>query len=153
VDPNLVLFRIRPLEEVLGAALVQQRFSLLLMEGFAGLALVLAIVGIYGVLSYLVSQRKHEIGVRIALGAGAGAVRRMVMKEGLALTGIGVTLGLGLAFYLSRWLQALVFEVEVADPWLLGAVALCLSGVAGVASYLPARQATRVDPASAFREE
>jgi predicted permease len=153
VDPNLVLFRIRPLEEVLGAALIQQRFSLLLMEAFAGLALVLAIVGIYGVLSYLVSQRRHEIGVRIALGAGTGAVRHMVMKQGLVLSGIGVTLGLGLAFYLSRWLQAIVFEVEVADPWLFGLAALSLGGVAGVASYLPARQATRVDPATAFREE
>ena len=153
VDPNLVLFRVRTLEDVLGAALIQQRFSLLLMEAFAGLALLLAVVGIYGVLSYLVTQRKHEIGVRIALGAGTGVVRRMVMKQGLVLSGIGVTLGLGSAFYLSRWLQALVFEIEVADPWLFAVVALCLSGVAGVASYLPARQATRVDPASAFREE
>ena len=153
VDPNLVLFRVRPLEDVLGASLIQQRFSLLLMEAFAGLALLLAVVGIYGVLSYLVSQRKHEIGVRIALGAGAGAVRGMVMKQGLGLTGIGVTLGLGLAYFMSRWLKALVFEVEVADPWVFGAVALCLGLVAGVASYLPARQATRVDPAAAFREE
>jgi putative ABC transport system permease protein len=153
VDPNLVLFRVRPLETVLGAALVQQRFSLLLMEAFAGLALLLATVGIYGVLSYLVSQRKHEIGVRIALGAGAGAVRRMVMKQGLVLSGIGVVLGLGSALYLSRWLQVLVFEIEVVEPWMFCAVALGLGGVAGAASYLPARQATRVDPASAFREE
>jgi predicted permease len=153
VDPNLVLFRVQTLEDVLGAALIQQRFSLLLMEAFAGLALLLAVIGIYGVLSYLVSQRRHEIGVRIALGAGTGTVRRMVMREGMVLSGIGVTLGLGLALYLSRWLQALVFEVEVVDPWLFGAVALCLAGVAGAASYLPARQATRVDPAAAFREE
>lgn len=153
VDPNLVLFRVRPLENVLGGALTQQRFSVLLMEAFAGLALLLAIIGIYGVLSYLVSQRKHEIGVRIALGAGTGAVRRMLVREGLVLSGIGVILGLGLAVYLSRWLQALVFEIEVADPWLFCAVALSLGGVAGVASYLPAQQATRVDPASAFREE
>jgi putative ABC transport system permease protein len=94
-----------------------------------------------------------EIGVRNALGAGTGAVRRVVMREGMVLTGIGVTLGLGLALYLSRWLQALVFEIDVVDPWLFGAVALCLAGVAGAASYLPARQATRVDPAAAFREE
>jgi predicted permease len=153
VDPNLVLFRVRPLEEVLGAALIQQRFSLLLMEAFAGLALVLAVVGIYGVLSYLVSQRKHEIGVRIALGAGAGAVKRMVMKEGLVLSGIGVALGLCSAFLLSRWLQALVFEIEVVNPWMFCAGALSLGAVAGAASYLPARQATRVDPATAFRAE
>jgi ABC-type antimicrobial peptide transport system permease subunit len=153
VDPNLVLFRARPMEEVLGGALIQQRFSLLLMEIFAGLALLLAIVGIYGVLSYLVSQRKHEIGVRIALGAGVGAVRRMVMKEGLLLTVIGLVLGLGSALFLSRWLQALVFEIDVADPWVFLALAFGLGGVAGAASYLPARQATRVDPAAAFREE
>lgn len=153
VDPNLVLFRVRPLEDVLGGALVQQRFSLLLMEAFAGLALLLAIVGIYGVLSYLVSQRKHEIGVRIALGAGAGAVGRMVMREGLVLSGIGLVLGLGSALFLSRWLQALVFEIEVVDPWMFCALALGLGGVAAAASYLPARQATRVDPATAFREE
>jgi ABC-type antimicrobial peptide transport system permease subunit len=153
VDPNLVLFRVRPLEDVIGTALAQQRFSLLLMEAFAALALLLAILGIYGVLSYLVSQRKHEIGVRIALGAGSGTVRRMVLKQGLVLSGIGVTLGLGVALYLSRWLQALVFQVQVAEPWLLGVIALGLGGAAGAASYLPARQATRVDPASAFRQE
>jgi ABC-type antimicrobial peptide transport system permease subunit len=153
VDPNLVLFRVRPLDEVLGAALVQERFSLFLMEAFAGLAVLLAIMGIYGVLSYLVSERKHEIGVRLALGARAGSVRGMVMKQGLVLSGIGVILGLALALYLSRWLQALVFEIEVVEAWVFGAVALGLGGVAVIAAYLPARQATRVDPSAAFREE
>jgi ABC-type antimicrobial peptide transport system permease subunit len=105
------------------------------------------------VLSYLVSQRRHEIGVRIALGAGTGAVGRMVMKEGVILSGIGLVLGLGSALFFSRWLEALVFGIKVVDPWLFCALALGLGGVAAAAAYYPARQATRVDPATAFREE
>jgi predicted permease len=153
VDPNLVLFRVRPLDEVLGTALVQERFALFLMEAFAGLALLLAVMGIYGVLSYLVNQRKHEIGVRIALGAGAGEVQGLVVKQGLVLAGIGIVAGLGVAVYLSRWLQAIVFEVRVVDPLVFGGVAVGLAGITWAAAFLPARRASRVDPASAFRED
>jgi len=153
VDPNLVLFRVRPLDEILGTALVQERFSLFLMEAFAGLALLLVVMGIYGVLSYLVNQRKHEIGVRLALGAGAGEVQGLVVKQGLVLAGVGIVVGLGGALYLSRWLQAIVFEVRVVDPLVFGGVALGLAGVAWAAAFFPARRAARVDPAAAFREE
>ncbi len=151
VDPNLVLFRVRPMEEILGASLSRQSFSLLLMGVFAGMALLLAALGLYGVLSFLVSQRTHEIGIRMALGAQVSDVRRLVVGQGMALVGGGILLGLGAAVYLSRWLRALVFQVQVTDPPVLGAVTLILASVAWFAAYLPARRATRVDPASAFK--
>jgi ABC-type antimicrobial peptide transport system permease subunit len=123
------------------------------MEAFAALALLLAVLGIYGVLSYLVTQRRHEIGVRMALGAGSGEVRGMVVRQGLILAGIGITAGLALALYLSRWLESLVFEIRPADPLVFGGVAICMAGIAWAAAWLPARKAARVDPATAFREE
>jgi predicted permease len=153
VDPNLVLYRVRTMENILSASISRQRFSLTLMGIFAGMALLLAALGIYGVLSYLVSQRHHEIGIRMALGAPRGSVRRLVIGQGMAMTGIGIAVGLLAAFYLSRWLRALIFEVEVADPWVFGAVTVALVSTAWLAAFLPARRATRVDPASAFRGE
>lgn len=153
VDPNLVLFRVRTMEDLLSASISQQRFSLTLMLVFAGMALLLAALGIYGVLSYLVSQRRHEIGIRMALGARRANVRRLVVGQGMMMAGAGILVGLAAAIYLSRWLRALVFQVEVTDPWVFGFVAAALAATAWLAAYLPARRATRVDPATAFRGE
>ncbi len=153
IDPNLVLFRPQTMREILGINLASQRFSLALMGVFAVMALALAAVGIYGVLSYLVAQRSHEIGIRMALGAQGPHVRRMVIARAMAIAGIGTGIGLVLALYLSRWLESMVFEVAVVDPVVFGGVAVGLTVVAWLAAFLPARRATLVDPARAFRSE
>ncbi|MGW8265781.1 MAG: ABC transporter permease [Longimicrobiales bacterium] len=151
VDPSLVLFRVRSMEDLLVDGVARQRFSMLLMGIFAGMALLLAAVGIYGVLSYLVSQRGHEIGIRMALGADPGNVRWLVVRQGMMLAGAGIGVGLVTAGYLSRFLRSLVFEARLADPLVFGGVAVGLGLTALLAAYLPARRATRVDPATAFR--
>jgi putative ABC transport system permease protein len=153
MDPNLVLFKPQTMGEILGGNLASQRFSLVLMSLFSAMALALAALGIYGVLSYLVSQRSHEIGIRMALGAQGLNVRRMVMGKAMAMAGAGIGIGLVLALYLSRWLESMVFEVEVMDTAVFGGVALGLAATAWLAAFLPARRATRVDPAGAFRSE
>ena len=141
------------MEDILGANLASQRFSLVLMGIFAAMALGLAALGIYGVLSYLVSQRRHEIGIRMALGAQGPNVRNMVIGRAMTMAATGVGIGLVLALYLSRWLESLVFDVEVVDPVVFGGVALGLAATAWLSAYLPARRATQVDPARAFRSE
>ncbi len=151
VDPNLVLFRVRPMEDLLAGGVARQRFSLLLMGVFAGIALLLAAVGIYGVLAYLVGQRVHEIGIRMALGAEPGDVRWLVVRQGMFLAGSGIFICLLAAGYLGQFLRSLVFEARLADPMVFGGVALGLGITALVAAYIPARRATRVDPAVAFR--
>jgi len=153
VDPDLVLFRVRSMEDLLAEGVGRQRFSMLLMGVFAGMALILASVGIYGVLAYLVSQRSHEIGIRMALGAEPGTVRWMVVRTGLTLAGSGILIGALSAVYLGRCLRSVVFEVRVGDPILFGIVALGLGLTALLAAYLPARRATRVDPAASCRGE
>ncbi len=152
-DPNLVVFRARTMSDLLEVSLASQRFSLVLMGGFAVMALALAALGIYGVLSYLVSQRSHEIGIRMALGAQGPDVRRMVIGRALAMAGIGTAFGLAAALFLTRWLESMVFEVNVLDPMVYGAVALGLAVTAWLAAFLPARRATMVDPARAFRTD
>ena len=153
VDPNLVLFRVRTMDDVLAGGIARERFSMLLMGLFSGMALLLAALGIYGVLSYLVSQRSHEIGIRMALGAEPRTVRGLVVGQGLVLAGAGMGVGILGALFFGRWLRSIVFEVRVMDPWVLGIVALGLGLTAWAAAYLPARRATRVDPAAAFRGE
>jgi len=151
VDPGLVVYRPRPMEEVLARHLARERFTLVLMAVFAAIALSLAAVGVYGVLSYAVSQRTHEIGVRLALGALPAQVRRIILREGVAIGAIGTATGVAGALALSGVLQALVFGTSTTDPLVFVAVTLVLGGVVLAASYVPARRATRADPLDALR--
>jgi predicted permease len=151
--PNLPIGEVRSMEEVLSFSIAQQRFRMTLMTIFAGLALALAAVGIYGVISYSVSQRTHEIGVRMALGATRGIVLQMIVRQGLRLTLIGTALGLLGALGLTRVLKSMLFGVKPTDPVTFVAVSMLLAAVALLASYIPARRATKVDPMVALRYE
>jgi len=153
IDPNETVFPVIKMDERLSNAVAERRFQTLLLGFFAAVALVIAAVGIYGVISYSVSRRTHEIGVRMALGAQASDVLRMVVWRGMSLTLIGVTLGLAAALALTRVLKNLLFEVSVTDPGTFALIALLLIGVALIASYIPARRATKVDPLQALRHE
>jgi putative ABC transport system permease protein len=153
MDPQLVIYRARFMEDVVGRHIAQDRFAPTLMGVFAAVALMLAAIGVYGVLSYSVSQRTHEFGIRMALGATVGAVRRLVLTRGLALAVAGLGLGLLGAYWLSQLLQGLLFGVSVKDPQIFAAVTVCLAFVALAAGYVPARRATRITPMQALREE
>jgi putative ABC transport system permease protein len=152
-DPDQPLRDVRTMDDILVDSLSQQRFSMLLLASFAGLALVLAAVGIYSVLAYAVRQRQREIGIRIALGAQLDDVLRMVLVEGMRPALIGVTLGLAGAFALKRAISSLIFGVSESDPLTFLSVSVLLAMVALVASILPAYRATKVDPMRALREE
>ncbi len=153
VDATIAMTQVRSMEEIVGQAVASQRFNMLLVGLFAGLGLLLAGVGIYGVVSYSAAQRTSEIGIRIALGARAGDVIRLILKHGLALASIGVAIGLVASFALTRLMKGLLFGVSAADPLTFAAIALLLIGVALVACWLPARRATKVDPMIALRCE
>ena len=130
-----------------------RRFSVMLVSGFAALALVLASIGLYGVMSYTVTLRSRELGVRVALGAAAGDVLGMVLEQGVRLAVAGVGIGLVAALLLTRVMRSMLFGVGVVDPETFVLVPLVLLAVAALASYVPARRATRVDPIEALRSE
>jgi predicted permease len=153
VSPNLPLARVRTLQQILDESMTRTSFTLLMLGIAAAVALLLGVVGIYGVISYIVSQRTREIGIRIALGAPPPEVSGMFIRHGLLLTCIGVALGLGVAAGLTRLMAALLFGVSPLDPFTYGAVSLGLAAIALLASYLPARRASRVDPIEALRWE
>ncbi|MEQ9568830.1 MAG: FtsX-like permease family protein [Longimicrobiales bacterium] len=153
LDPDLPLSGIGTLEDRVAAAVAQPRFNALLLGLFAALALVLAAVGIYGVMAFTVSERTAEIGLRMALGASASNVRGMVVRRAVVLAGAGVVLGVLASVALTRLMESLLFGVEPGDPWTLTAVSALLFGVALMASYVPARRASRLDPVGALREE
>jgi predicted permease len=152
-DPNIPIGHIRSMEEVLAVSLAFQRLLMALMSVFAGLALVLAAVGIYGVLAYSVRQRTHEIGIRLAVGAQRHDVLRMVVGQGFKLTLVGLGIGLGGALALTRFLSKFLYGVKPSDPMTFVAVSLLLLAVALLAAYIPARRATRVNPLVALRHE
>jgi putative ABC transport system permease protein len=153
VDPDLPLFGIRSMEEVVARSLAQRRFQLEAIGAFAVVALLLAAIGIYGVTAFWVSQRTPEIGIRIALGAGATEVIGMVLRQGLSLTLWGVAAGLAGALPLARLLRSLLFDTTPFDPLTFGGIAIVLTACALLACYIPARRATRVDPMVALRAE
>jgi putative ABC transport system permease protein len=153
IDSQLPITKVQTMNEVAAASFDARRFNMLLLTLFAGLALVLAAVGVYGVMSYGVTQRTHEIGIRMALGAQVGNVMRLVMKSGLVITIIGVVIGLGGAFALTRLMSSLLFGVEPTDMATFAAVSFCLLVIALAACYIPARRATKVDPLQALRYE
>jgi putative ABC transport system permease protein len=152
IDAGLPLFGIEPLERTLVNSNAQRRFTMLVLGAFAGLALLLAIVGVHGVLSYTVAQRSREIGIRMALGADRRQVRSLVLGEGALLAGLGLLLGTLGALALSRILRTMLYGVGRADPITLGAVAAILGGVALLASWAPARRAAGTDPAVVLKE-
>jgi putative ABC transport system permease protein len=153
IDKAIPVNRLRTMTDVMAASLAAQRFNMTLMGIFATVALVLASVGIYGVISYSVTQRTHEIGVRMALGAKASDVLRGVLKQGLQLAAAGVAIGLGAAFALTRVMSTLLFGVSATDPIIFAVISLMLTGVALGATFIPARRATKVDPMIALRYE
>jgi putative ABC transport system permease protein len=153
VDKAQPVSDIRTMESIVSDAVTQPRFNLILLGIFGGIALLLSASGIYGVMSYTLSQRTHEIGIRMALGAQAGNVLRMVMKQGLRLTLIGIALGLLASLLLTRYLSSLLFGISATDVPTFAFVALFLTGVALVACFVPARRAARTDPMIALRYE
>lgn len=149
-DPQLILYHVRTMADVVGRGTSPQRFTATLMSLFAGVALALAALGIYGVLASDVAGRARELGIRMALGADRRRVRALVLGHGARLTALGITLGAGGGLILSRWLSSLLFEVQPRDPWVLAAVALVIAAAATLAAYLPARRATSIDPLRAL---
>ncbi len=153
LDRNLPVEDMMTMEQRLSSLAVHPRFYTSVVGLFAALALVLAAVGVYGVMSHIVAQRTHEVGIRLALGARRGDVLKLVIGQGLRLTLIGVATGVAGALALTQFLSSLLYGVKPSDPATFAAVSAILTGVSLLASYLPARRATKVDPMAALRHE
>jgi len=153
VDPNLPLDQVKTMDQLVDESLAGDRFSTVLFSSFAGVALLLAAIGIYGVMSFAVAQRTHEIGLRIALGAGPNQVLRLVLQEGMVLAFLGLLVGLASTYFVGRVMKTLLYQVNAMDPAAISAVATVLLLSAFFACYIPARRATQVDPMVALREE
>jgi putative ABC transport system permease protein len=153
LDPGVPLYEIRDVDELVAESLGRRRFALLLFLAFGGVAMVLAAIGIYGVMAYSVTLRTHEIGVRVALGARPAQVLRLVVRQGLVLAAIGLGIGLATAAFLGRLVKGSLYGVGHTDPLTLLAVAALLFAVAAFASWVPARRAARIEPMEALRYE
>jgi predicted permease len=153
VDPNQPVAEIRAMQDFISADLAQPRFTMLLLGSFAAAAVLLSAIGLYGVIAFGVAQRTREIGLHVALGAQHGDVLRLVMRRGMLLTGLGLVIGIASALAFGRVVASLLYGVSPADPATLLAVTLLLAAVATLATYVPARRATRVDPMVALRAE
>jgi putative ABC transport system permease protein len=147
------IYAVRTMEQTVSGSLAERRFTMLVLIVFAATALLLAAVGIYGVMSYAVTRRTHELGIRVALGSSGGEIVGLVLRQGMRLTAIGLAGGLVAARALTRLMAGLLYGVRPADPSTLAAVALLLGAIALLACYIPARRATAVDPAVALRCE
>ena len=152
-DPNLALADVRTMDEVVSRSVAQRRITMIMLAIFAGAALLLAAIGIYGVIAYSVTQRTQEIGIRVALGAQRGEVMRMIVRGAAGLALAGVVIGAAGAAFLTRLMRDLLFGVEPFDIPTFAAVAVLLTLIALLASYIPGRRATRVDPIVALRGE
>jgi ABC-type antimicrobial peptide transport system permease subunit len=152
-DPELPLFDIKTMPERLSASVLSRRAAMILCLIFAGLALALSAIGIYGVLAYTVAQRTREFGIRVALGAGVRDIIGMVLGKGLQLAGIGLAIGIAGALALTRLMSTLLFEVKPTDPAVFLMVAAALAVVAAIASLIPSLRAVRIRPAAALRHE
>jgi putative ABC transport system permease protein len=152
-DAKQIIWRAQTLEQLLGNSVAPRRFNMLLLGIFAGVALVLAAIGLYGVMSYSVSWQTHEIGIRMALGAKRGDVLGLVVRQGMTMAVIGLALGLIGAFAMSRVLRGMLYGVSPTDPLTFAGVSIVLLSVAFLACLIPARRATRVDPIIALRAE
>ncbi|MDQ3257716.1 MAG: FtsX-like permease family protein [Acidobacteriota bacterium] len=153
IDKDQPILEARTMNERIAESIAARRFSMLLFVVFAGIALVLAVVGIYGVMSYTVARRTHEIGIRMALGAGRGDVLRLVVGQGMILAAVGISIGVIAAFALTRVISSLLYGVSATDPVTFVGVAMLLTIVALLACYVPARRAAKVDPMVALRYE
>jgi putative ABC transport system permease protein len=141
------------MEEVIAQGVSRQNFNMLLLSIFAGIALVLAAIGVYGLMSYAIEQQTQELGIRMALGAGQEQVLKLIIRQGMTPAGIGVVAGIAVALGLTRVLATLLYGVKATDPTTFLVVAAVLTGVALLATYIPARRAMRVDPAVALRQD
>jgi putative ABC transport system permease protein len=153
VDKSAPVSEVKTMEHIVSESVTQPRFNLFLLGLFGGIALLLSAAGIYGVTAYSVTQRTHEFGIRMALGAQVGDVLRMILGQGMLLIVAGIVVGLVASFALTRLMKSLVFGVSVTDPLTFVAITLLLSVVALIACYIPARRATKVDPLVALRYE
>ncbi|MBN2319962.1 MAG: FtsX-like permease family protein, partial [Acidobacteria bacterium] len=153
IDPTLSLYQTGSMEDIISSYFIERRAIMLLLCSFAGLALLLSAVGIYGVLAYDVSKRTHEIGIRGSIGATDKQITRMILRQGLWKAGVGLAIGLAGAFYLSGFMSSLLFDVKPTDTIAYVSVSVLLLLVALLASYLPARRAAHIDPIIALRSE
>jgi ABC-type antimicrobial peptide transport system permease subunit len=153
VDPDLPIYHALTMDQRVQESLVQRRFSMLLLSLFAGLAVALAMIGIYGVVSYMVNQGTREIGIRLALGATPRAILHLVIGRGMALAIPGVLIGLLGSFLFTRMMRSLLFGLSPMDPLIFVSIPLLLVSVALLASYIPAQRATRVDPTVSLHSE
>jgi ABC-type antimicrobial peptide transport system permease subunit len=153
VDPTLPLHAAMPMVDVISGTVAPRRVNTLLIGTFAALAVCLALIGVYGVLAHSTAQRTREIGIRMALGAAPGQVRTAVVRQGLTLVGLGTVLGIVAALATTPLLESLLYEVAPQDPTTIGAVVLLFAVVGAVASYVPARRASAIDPLEALRQE
>jgi putative ABC transport system permease protein len=153
MDKDMPIYEVSTMDHLLSNSVVQPRLNLTLLVTFAALALLLAAVGIYGVMAYTVTQRTHEIGIRMAIGAQSEDVLKQVLAEGVRLAVIGLAIGLAGSFAATRLIATMLFGVKPTDPLTFAAVAVILTSVTMAACYIPARRATRVDPMVALRYE
>jgi ABC-type antimicrobial peptide transport system permease subunit len=153
LDPLLPLANMKSLAALVDASLAERRFTMLVLLTFAGIAVALSVIGVYGVLAYLVGQRRREIGLRVAIGASRADVVWLFVREGATLTLLGLAIGLAAALAAGRWISALLFGVTPADPVTFAIVACALAGAAALATWVPARRAADVDPTAALKAE